>query len=509
MKGIFILSFDRKPGAFVDREYPVGITRQLNIDNTEQNKVYSLHRMRNVKPNFLFLKAKGVQIASFYSGFDFKDYIGRPNQCVSIILEPNENPTKWEDILRRLTFELLPILAKIRGDEIITSGLSKDPKYEEFDRILGQYYQDLQAGNIQPMLPGEGEVKEGSQENLAKLIEKETTHNMAQKPSLSTQDIMAATKGALQAAEKPIVNVPVVPMDPIKAATMEMENMEKDGLRNEIRKLQKIIQEKEEKTRALEAQCRDLSTAGVSNSDTDVAKIRGEFEAHLATKEQELDTWRSKVAELNENTFINQDNIRKLTEMTMQQTEDMSKQMKTIMDLKKQIKVLQANQNVPQLDANEVSALRAHLTEVEESLKQTNQALEEKTTQNKTLFMKVKKAEEDMETLRTELEFTKQKLAVKERESSLPKLPQITIAPLGGNKPQSDAAQAKVLELEAQVRKLQADLSQAKLASSGLQVPSSDLELQYKTVQSELIDAKKTIKIQRREIENLQKLAGL
>jgi chromosome segregation ATPase len=320
---------------------------------------------------------------------------------------------------------------------------------------------------------------------------------------------MTATKGAMQAAGNPATNAPVVPMDPIKAATMEMENMEKDGLRNEIRNLQKIIKEKEEKTRALEVQCRDLSTAGVNNADTDVAKIRGEFEAHLATKEQELDTWRTKVAELNENTFINQDNIRKLTEMTMQQTDDMSKQMKTIMDLKKQIKVLQANHNVPQLDASEVGALRSHLTEVEESLKQTNQALDEKTNQNKVLFMKMKKAEEDMEALRTELEFSKQKLAAKEREANLPKLPQITIPPLGNAKPQSEAAQAKVLELEAQVRKLQSDLAQAKISTGGPQIPASDLELQYKTVQSELIDAKKTIKIQRREIENLQKLAGL
>ena len=42
MKGIFILSFHKQPGAFVDREFPPGITARMDINSTEQNKIYSL-----------------------------------------------------------------------------------------------------------------------------------------------------------------------------------------------------------------------------------------------------------------------------------------------------------------------------------------------------------------------------------------------------------------------------------------------------------------------------------
>ena len=155
MKGIVILSFHKKPGAFVDREYPKGITKQLSFGDIEQNKVYSLHRMRNMRPNFLFLKEKNITLASFFSGFDSKHFIGRPNQCVTIFLD-KENPTIWEDILRRAAFDLLPELDKVRGGDIPEKGLSSDKKYAPFDTYLGEYFSMIEKGQIEPLLDGEG-----------------------------------------------------------------------------------------------------------------------------------------------------------------------------------------------------------------------------------------------------------------------------------------------------------------------------------------------------------------
>jgi hypothetical protein len=315
MKGIFILSFHKKPGAFTDREYPQGITKQCNIDATEQNKVYSLHRMRNTKPNFLFVKAKGVQIASFYSGFDFKHFLGNPNQCVSIILEPTENPTKWEPYLRRLTYELLPALKQVRGDEIPLSGLSNESKYLPFDGLLAEKLQQLESNTVQPLNEGEHEVNTG--DTVVETISGMTKATESAKMALTAADMQKTAQMARQSSGQ---SAPAAEMDPIKAATMAMETMEKDGLRNEIRKLHQMINDRDGRISALEAQVRDASCREVGGSNADISKMKGEYEAMLAAKEQELDTWRSKVAELNETNFINQDNIRKLTEMSMMQT---------------------------------------------------------------------------------------------------------------------------------------------------------------------------------------------
>ena len=99
MKGIFVLSYHKKPGSFIDREYPHGISEQLQIDSVDQNKIYSFNRMRNSNPNYIYMKIKGVQVGSFFSGID-NNYIGFPNQCVCIILD-NENPTLFEEPLKK------------------------------------------------------------------------------------------------------------------------------------------------------------------------------------------------------------------------------------------------------------------------------------------------------------------------------------------------------------------------------------------------------------------------
>ena len=142
MKGIFLLHYHKVPGAFIDREYPKGVSEQLKIDSDDQNKIYSFNRMRDSNPNYIFMKIKGAHVGSFFSGID-KNFIGYPNQCLCIILD-NENPTLFEEPLKEIAEELLPMLAYIReNDEEISEGLSNDPKYQDFDDILTQKFNDL------------------------------------------------------------------------------------------------------------------------------------------------------------------------------------------------------------------------------------------------------------------------------------------------------------------------------------------------------------------------------
>ena len=138
MKGIFILSFNKKPGSYIDREYPKGISDQL-IDSVDQNKIYSFNRMRDSNPNYIYMKIKDAHVGSYFSGID-NNFIGYPNQCLCVILD-DENPTLFEEPLKEIAEELLPMLAYFReGDEGISEGLSNDPKYQDFDEILGQKF---------------------------------------------------------------------------------------------------------------------------------------------------------------------------------------------------------------------------------------------------------------------------------------------------------------------------------------------------------------------------------
>ena len=335
------------------------------------------------------------------------------------------------------------------------------------------------------MSDSEGEIIEGEGTVIETVegLTKQSIANDASKRALSRDDIAAAAKYAQNGVPVPTSG----PMDSIKEATTQMENMEKDALRNEIRNMQKILQEKEDKVRALEAQCRELQSQDL-NETGDASKLKGEYEALLAAKEQELDTWRSKVSELNENNFINQDNIRKLTEMTMMQTDDLSHQMQTINELRKQVKVLESNAATPQeVSEDDVNTLKSHAIELEESLKTATSDLEQKTEANKVLFIKTKKLENEIDELKETLtQAEAEKASVSGDQSTFAS--QLHSALLESNSEADGESNTNTRLIDAKV---------------------TDLEAQLKALQSELINAKKTIKIQRREIENLQKLAGL
>jgi hypothetical protein len=462
MKGILILSFHKQPGAFVDREFPKGITQDLGIDATDQNKIYSLHRMRNTRPNYLFLRAKNITIASYFSGFDLRQYVGRPNQCVSIILDNHENPTIWEGQLRRIAFELLPILADVRRDEIILSGLSTESKYVTFDRYLADYFDNLKAGRIRPMEEGEGEVLvgDGAKVDTISGNDSQPKSMIGTRPKNLTLTAEDVQKAAEMAKNQELKNH----ADPMIQAAQQMDLMEKESLRNELRKMHEILSDKNNRIRALESQLHNAQETGHDQQlNVDIARIRGEYEAILASKEDELNTWRAKVAELNENNFINQDNIMKLNEMSMMQSEEMQNQSRTIVELKKKIKTMEANQNAPtDVSSDELFQLRIHLIEVEENYT-------EKLTECGILQEKIAELTSKAENLQKENQDLKVQIKKKEEE---------------------------IIDVK---NKNTSDLSLNSALNSSEELAS---------VKNELMLAKKALKVQEREIEHLKKIAG-
>ncbi len=41
MKGIVVLSYHKKPGAYVDSEFPFGISKSLKFSSIENNKLFN------------------------------------------------------------------------------------------------------------------------------------------------------------------------------------------------------------------------------------------------------------------------------------------------------------------------------------------------------------------------------------------------------------------------------------------------------------------------------------
>lgn len=108
MKGIVILSYHKNPGAYVDCEFPKGISSSVELTTIEHNKIYTFNRMKESGPNYVYINTKNQQVASYFTGVDPIICTGVPNHCIYLILD-KEDPTKWEAELKQIALELLPL----------------------------------------------------------------------------------------------------------------------------------------------------------------------------------------------------------------------------------------------------------------------------------------------------------------------------------------------------------------------------------------------------------------
>ncbi len=291
MKGILIIGFNKSPGAYIDHQYPEEITEKLNITTADLMNVYALHRMRQMQPNYITIKIKNIPIVSFYSGFSFKHYVGKPDFAITIILSPNDNPNEdYEGYLRRVAFELLPKRESM-----------------EFEDMLFDYFEDLKARNLEPYFE---EYKEGEGSTIATI-----------------ENGLAEEKDDVQKMAEENLKINDLSFD------KQFELMAKEELKEEIEELKKQIQEKNEKIKEFSQKFTDKLQETSSTSQADILKLQEE----LAEKNQKIDEWSSKLADISEKNFILMETVKKLTEMSAQQTDDMEKQGQKIIDLEKTI----------------------------------------------------------------------------------------------------------------------------------------------------------------------------
>ncbi|MHA1822219.1 MAG: hypothetical protein ACTSU2_05200 [Promethearchaeota archaeon] len=448
MKGLMVISFKKSPGAYLDFEYPEGISRDWT--DADINLPYSMHRMRNMRPNYLYVKIRGHMVASFFTGFDYRDYVAYPNKCLYVILD-NENPNKLEGQIIRAVIDIMPKFREI-DPQVTTLDMNSEEyklKVSQFKRLLEEEYFKLESGQLEPAKLEDVEVIVGEGSKIA-TTDGAHTGKVVEKKSDKAQEEHLKKK----ISEKKVINE-------IEEMAKNLEEMEKESLREEIRKLHKIMKEKDNKIHDLQTKLSEsaisMAQQGESTNAETLAQLNQMAEA-LKAKEDELNMWREKVAEMNENLFINQDTIAKMTEMTMQQSQELQEQSRTIIQLKNEIK---------------------------EKDKQIQELIEEN-----------KKLKNDLENLNAQIK-TMEQNNIRAKYSSIAQGAKDSEQSFRAQLPRANNNIASSNQESQQIiEKLKKELEQEK-------VNRKNAEWKLKELKSEVIQLKKNIKIQRREIQEL------
>ncbi len=150
VKGLMILAWRNDVGAYILESYPEGI----EADGQDIMQVYNLHRFRTTDPNFQFIKIGDVNFSSYYSGGYKSNYIGKPNYCVTLLLEASDNPSKYERVLFKACNNLLLHMND-----------------DDFDLMLQKYYKIISSGDFESIkierqegVPAPKEEEVGSEE---------------------------------------------------------------------------------------------------------------------------------------------------------------------------------------------------------------------------------------------------------------------------------------------------------------------------------------------------------
>ncbi len=438
MKGIAIIAYTKSPGAFIEREFPSDLSQSLKYEPADVMNLYALIRTKNMFPNFLYVTNRGIPVAAYYTGFDFRHYIGRPDYIVAVFLDKGDNPDPLENQLRQIARDLLP-----RHEE------------EMFPEVLQEAFKDLKAGLIRGIGPEE-EIKEADAYQRTKVSEREGGSSGSSRTTLKPGE-----KGEIgrvevpQVIQKGVGQLLAQSMDDI---TTQFKSMELEESKNRVKDLEAKLKKKETEVRELKEKLLiKVEGASATQINEVVGKLKSEYEPILAQKDEEINQWKTKVAEINERAHIAEASITSMNDIVMSTQNELQEQGRTIGKLRKQLEEHEASQAGNSVKDQEIKSLQEKIRQVSEEMNEKNK----------------------------NLEAIEGKLQEQNRE--IDKLQQATKAV-----PVFDSSKYDI--------QIQALTDQVKLAEEEIRKRNGRME----EMKVEIIELKKNNKIQRREIETLQ-----
>lgn len=488
IKALLIIAFTKSPGAFISAETPEGFYDGLGWTQDMLMAIYGVHRMRRMDPNFMTTLIKKQNIASFYSGFNFKHYVGRPGFSVTLFLDEKEFAGKYEDQLRQIAHELLP--------------LREEPDFQE---RLEETFQALRNGEIEGV-DESVEIKEEGAGHLSRISE-------------ST----LSTAGGKHDTGEPVADqssTPAIPVDSSVDVERMFQEIEERSLAEQVEYLKGELEAREAAIAQLQA---SIATVG---SDSQL--------------QAEVDYWKAKVAEVMEEKQIAEESIRRMTELDMLNAEEMQNQARAIKLLREQLQL--ANQTIETMKeqlaslnesngqnhalGEKISELLDQVSDLEQErnrLEKEKKELEERLEREEELKKKIEKltrrlaeverekdaAGERLVELETMLDDARKQIKdrdelveglkrrVKELEEMLAESSEISAEELKSDKLAALAESNEYLELR--LRELEQKLAEER---------KKDLRGKLEALKKEMVELRVQNKLQRREIEVLKRRLG-
>ena len=206
-----ILGFDENFEAKIEAQYPSNLSESFNLKASDLMNIYTLHRMDKNEPNFFQMEIKDFTVASFFTGFSLKHYVGVPDYAITIFFT-NEEITRGESSIdfdlegkiRRIANELLP-----KKDE------------QDFKELLRNYYVKLEKKELEPYWD------EYNEDEITKLV------------SLPTEGVSTPSPAELE------------PQSQKEIDDADYYKLENEALKTEIESLELLLKEKNEKIKEL------------------------------------------------------------------------------------------------------------------------------------------------------------------------------------------------------------------------------------------------------------------
>lgn len=229
-----ILRFNENFEAIIDAQYPNDISESLNIKASDLMNIYTLHRMKEEQPNFFQMEIKDFSVASLFTGFSFKKYVGYPNHAITVILSDenlkNEELAKnFEGMVRRVAFELLN-----KKDE------------PNFNEMLKNFYIILGNADLEPYWDVSNEEESS---DVILVPTEDILKELRPPPIMLSED----AKPDLYDKSGP----PVKMSQPDEELEKRFDKLEKEVLEQEIQDLKMLLKEKSEKIKEITKQLTD------------------------------------------------------------------------------------------------------------------------------------------------------------------------------------------------------------------------------------------------------------
>ncbi len=256
LKGIAVLGFNDKSEIHIETQFPSNICEFLGVTSEILKGLAKSHMDKKMEPHFAeVLLNSDVNVASFYSGFSFRHYVGKPNFAICIFLSQEDvSNTELEGRLRRIAHELLPKREALN-----------------FDDILGQYYDMLKKDELSTYWE---EIIEGE----TSVVETNKTVGEKQVKSVNEAIDKSETRIQEEAKENPLIG------------------NDYDEIKNKNSELEDLLEEKKSKIRELTRKYTEV----VSENTTYEEEIQS-LKNEISEQYIKLEKWSQQMADLNQN----------------------------------------------------------------------------------------------------------------------------------------------------------------------------------------------------------------